>query len=279
MLLEALRHALIRCPPSLKTMGVLYDLLALESRYRRCHAAWEPHLQQARDGMLDLLGPQTGRGSIAVLGSGLLLDIPLDELCRRFDRVILVDLFHMPAVRRRCDRLPGVELVETDLTGVLAHWASVQSGPDLPVPVPVFPQADAVISANIVSQLSFRLAGHAFATGLWTPDALARWECALKQAHVDALSRHQGGPAILLTDHTRILCHADGGEELTRSPLLAGVTLPEFVHHHTWLWTIAPAPEESRRHDVVHQVCIGRVDAAPPPPVQDSGVAASVQTR
>ncbi|NKD55237.1 MULTISPECIES: hypothetical protein [unclassified Haematospirillum] len=279
MLLEALRHALIRCPPPLKAMGVLYDLLALESRYRRCRAAWEPHLQQARDGMLDLLGSPTGGGCVAVLGSGLLLDIPLDELCRRFDRVVLVDLFHMPAVRRRCASLPGVELVETDLTGVMAHWGAVQSGQELPVPVPVLPQADAVISANILSQLSFRLAGHAFATGLWTPDALSRWECALKQAHVDALSRHQGGPAILLTDHTRILRSVVSGEDLTRSPLLSGVILPEAVCQRTWAWTIAPAPEESRRHDVVHQVCIGRVDAAPPPPVQDSGVAASVQTR
>lgn len=279
MLLEALRHALIRCPPPLKAMGVLYDLVALESRYRRCRAAWEPHLGQARQGMLDLLGPQTGRGSVAVLGSGLLLDIPLDELCRRFDRVILVDLFHMPSVRRRCARLPGVELVDTDITGVLVDWSAVQSGQVLPVPVPVFPQADAVISANILSQLSFRLSGRAFATGLWIPDALARWECALKQAHVDALSRHKGGPAVLLTDHTRILCSSGSREEQTRSPLLSGVTLPESMNHRTWLWDIAPSPEENHHRDVVHQVCIGRVDTATPDVVEAAGPAIPVQTR
>ena len=48
-------------------------------------------------------------GSIAVLGSGWLLDVPLDHLCSGLEQVYLVDINHPPQIRKKAERLDNVD--------------------------------------------------------------------------------------------------------------------------------------------------------------------------
>jgi hypothetical protein len=99
-------------------MGYIKELIAIEARHRRCRAAWAPHLENCKKLILDAAGG-IPHGQVTVLGSGLLLEVPVEELAVKFEDVALVDIFHMPAVERRVRRLSNVRLVTTDLTGVV----------------------------------------------------------------------------------------------------------------------------------------------------------------
>lgn len=255
MIVEALRHLLIRCPPELKRLGVLYDLIALEARAKRLGPAWASHRTAAAEALADFALAAPRKETCIVAGSGLLLEVPLEALAGAFRRVVLVDLFHMPAVRRRAARLPTVTLLAHDVTGVMAALG----GRTLPAPAASLPgaaEADVVISANMTSQLALTPLAVQQATGRYTPDALAQWEKALIADHL-ALLAGMPGRAVLLTDVVRQTREAGGGAVLDDDDLLRGVALPDLDGRREWWWDIAPAPEEHRRSDVRHRVVAG----------------------
>lgn len=265
MFVEALRHAFIRCPRHLKDLGVLYDLIALQARSRRLRQAWHSHIQKTHDAIASLVlpvsqdTPLTSRRSCAVLGSGLLLEVPIEALSARYTQVFCVDLFHMPEVHRRCASLANVALIEADLTGCLAHLPDLARDHkiDLPVPEPWMPDADVIISVNVLSQLSFRLLRWASQFDTWRTDRLVTWEHALQTAHVTALVQHPD--AVLITDYQRIVRDPRTGVDQLCIKLLGEGILPPSILGRTWEWSFAPAPEEHRHLDVVHMMCAGRI--------------------
>lgn len=262
MIVEALRHLLIRCPPELKRLGVLYDLIALEARAKRLSTAWASHRTAAAAALADLALAAPQKDTCIVAGSGLLLEVPLEALAGAFRRVVLVDLFHMPAVRRRAARLSNVALLAHDVTGVLAALG----GDDLPAPAASLAgaaEADVVISANLTSQLALTPLAVQQATGRFTPDALAQWEKALIADHL-ALLAGLPGRVVLLTDVERQTRERGGGAVVDAEDLLRGVPLPGLDGRREWWWDIAPAPEEHRRRDVRHRVVAGVVRPVTP---------------
>lgn len=117
MLGEFIQHALMAQPKWVRRMGYGREMVALEARHGRCREAWRPHLDASRRliGRAAASAPRTGRA--VVLGSGPLLDIPLEDLAARFDRVELVDIVHPRSTRRRVRKLANVDLVEADVSG------------------------------------------------------------------------------------------------------------------------------------------------------------------
>lgn len=262
MLVEWVKHTLIRCPPALKQAGVLYDLIALESRARRLRRVWQPHHETCRRLIEGWAAQTPGRDCAVVLGSGLLLEIPLDALAQRFRRVVLVDLFHMPSVQRVVRRFPGVELCACDLTGVLDGLEDAAESGHLPEPQAVFPAAaaaDLVISANCLSQLSLRPAVVAWHGGVLVPDQIRRWERALVAAHLAALQALPGVVG-LICDTARIGTDDRSGTVQERYDLLHGVSLPPWAAEpEQWSWQVAPAPEDHRQISYHHTMTGGLV--------------------
>lgn len=260
MLAEWIRHALIRCPPALKEAGVLYDLIALESRARRLRHVWKPHQERCRALVREWVEQTPGRDRVVVLGSGLLLETPVVWLAEQYRQVVLVDLFHMPGVRRQARSWPNVTLTAMDLTGCLEGLGDVAQGGSLPVPaatLPVAEGADLIISANCLSQLSLRPAVVAWHGGALIPDLIRAWEAAIVRSHVQALSE-QAGAVGLICDRFRIGTDRDTGQVRERYDLLHGADLPPFAGPVAeWDWLVAPAPEEQRRVSYHHTMIGG----------------------
>lgn len=262
MLVEWLKHTLIRCPSALKDAGVLYDLIALESRARRLRAVWQPHHQICRQLISEWAEQTPGQDRAVILGSGLLLEIPLEVLIRRFREVVLVDLFHMPSVQRRVRAIPGVTLVAADLTGSLEALATSAATGVLPDPQAIFPQAegaDLVVSANCLSQLSLRPAVLAWHGGALVPDQIRQWEAQVVSAHLSALQALPGTVG-LICDTARIGTDGRSGSVQERYDLLHGLTLPAFRAGEgagcQWDWQVAPTPED-HRHIRYHHTMVG----------------------
>jgi hypothetical protein len=220
----------------------------LWSRARRCSRDWAEHEQKSRTAMLAATEGMRQTRTAVVLGSGLLRDVPIAELAKRFDTVVLVDLVHIAPVRLRlkAKAYRNVRLIERDLSG----YDELASGQD-PEPLAFLrsvPYLDLVISANLLSQIGRgvkrRLSTEA---GLGMPeDTAAR----LIAAHIDGL---QALPcrSCLVTDISYAVIDRNG---VTReeADLLCGVEAPDAKA--SWTWPVAPIGEESRDYQIVHKV-------------------------
>ena len=80
MLAEWFRHLSTPCDPKLKRMGYLKELISIDARHKRCFEAWAPHLEHCKKKIILEAAEGIPRRRVTVLGSGLLLDIPLEPL-------------------------------------------------------------------------------------------------------------------------------------------------------------------------------------------------------
>ncbi len=254
MLIEWLRHLTMPCPAPLKAMGYLKELIAMEARHRRCVDAWAPHLRECHD-LIEKACQGIGHRKVSVLGSGLLLDIPLAMLAETFEEVVLVDIVHMPSTEQRVQRFPNARLVSTDVAGIAeAAWRHVNQGNTGALPSPKadtgpYADSDLVISANLLTQLPLMPIGliQDKATGYSDGDiqAFARH---IVDNHLEFLIALPGR-VCLLTETERVIFGGPGGNDVIEEidPLF-GVTIPSSGRK--WIWDIAPRPEINRHIDL-----------------------------
>lgn len=246
MIAEWLQHLLTPCPRHLKRMGYLKELIAIRARHDRCQEAWAPHLEACQAAIGEAMRVCPGRGKVAVLGSGLLLDVSLAELAGAFDEVVLVDLVHLPAVKRAVRSYPNVRLVAADVTGCVE--AVYRGALPMPEGAPL-PEGDAdlVISLNILTQLPLRPA--TWAARWHPPEAVAAFSRSLIADHLARL-RSCPGAVCLIAESDRMVCDGEVMRESEDS--LHGVALP--VALQDWAWDIAPRPEADPDYDLRFRV-------------------------
>ena len=180
--------------------------------------------------------PRTG--TAIILGSGLLLDVPLKELAERFDRVLLVDVVHLRPVRKAVRRYRNVKLIEADVTGVIEP---LYRGSDLPQPSfdPSHHEAVFTVSLNLLSQLSLLPAQFAKRRGLISDDNTSFAKTIT--AHHLVFLRGLKGKVCLITETERLV------NGVSNNDPLYGISLPQ--PDKTWHWNIAPHPEAAPNDD------------------------------
>jgi len=248
MLAELVEYLLTPCPAPARKLGYLTEAVAIRARHRRCRAAWQSHLEHSRAAILEAATACQCKQSALVLGSGALLDVPVEQLSRMFERVVLADVVHPLSARWCVRRLVNVSLLTLDVTGTLAALAN---GTDIPDCAPLDlgdliqrEAPDLIVSANILSQLPLLPLRRLEAAGLHSPRELEAFASRLMEEHVGLL-QYSPGTGCLITD---IRWHGTSG---IVNPL-RGVELPQPVR--TWTWNVAPRPEISPDCDVLHEV-------------------------
>lgn len=143
--------------------------------------------------MLNAVSQCKKKNLVVILGSGILSDIPLEDLSAEFDQVELVDVIHLNATRKAVKAFANVGLKTRDITGIAEDlYIHVQTGGMGPIAAPsaTFPLlegADLVISANVFSQLPLCLLETA-RNGLgWKSANLVDFARGILQAHLTAL--------------------------------------------------------------------------------------------
>ncbi|MBB6253869.1 hypothetical protein [Nitrospirillum iridis] len=257
MLWEWITSALTACPPAARRLGHHREPAAIRARARRQRAAWAPHLANSRRLVMDMAERFGRGGTLLVLGSGPLLDLPLRALLPRFGRIVLADIAHDPGVRWQAWRHPKLALDLVDLTGLTA---------DIVAGRPLIPHCDAyvghaapdlVLSLNVLSQLPLTARDRAATqAGSEVADALA---ASVVRAHLDHLAR-LAAPCLMLVDVERRWIRSDGGLPKREDPLF-GQTLPG-QRLATWPWTVAP-PGEIRR-DIAFETTVAAHLMLPP---------------
>ena len=205
---------------------------------------------------MDLVPPAA---HAVIVGSGLLLDVPLEDLADRFERVYLVDIFHMPQVRRAVRRYFNVKLLTGDVTGIFGMLTENKApGPRTPPPPPRIPHladADFIVSCNCLTQLAGPFNDMFRKTRGFADKDCDMLSAQVMEAHIAAIAQHATGVGVLITDTERF---AMQGDKVVSAPdLLKTVRLPPAPRsqfNEEWDWLIAPAPEEHPSQDMVHVV-------------------------
>lgn len=262
MLREAYTWLATRCAPATRRLGYLQAAIGLESRAARCRTAWLPHLENCRAAIRQSMQSASGHRHAIVFGSGLTLEYPLDELAARFRNVTLVDIVHLPVARRAARRFPNVELVELDLTGCVEflHRQGETAPSDaifaaIAANAPTasrFPDADWVVSCNLLSQLPLLPIAWLQRRRPDCDDAmLERWGRTLMARHLEFLGGFDA-QRCLIADATQTLRSAQGIVVEH-----ANYATPLDMERHAyaaWDWAVAPAGELADGMTAVHRV-------------------------
>jgi hypothetical protein len=249
VILELLEYLTTDCPADARRLGYLKEAIAIKARYRRHCEAWGPHLARSRALVGGAAERCPERRTALVLGSGLLLDIPLGALSAAFERVLLADMVHLRQARRVAARYANVSLVAADLTGLAAAFPGGIEASAAPSLFRDDDTVDLVVSANLLAQLPLPFAARMRRSGAGG-DAVRGFCRSVVEAHL-AYLRGFKAKVCLLTEVSREIVGRDGGVHRIEDALF-GVSLPR--EDAAWSWDLAPPGEVSRAYGIRNRV-------------------------
>lgn len=259
MIAELFRYWTTFAPERVRKFGYLKRLIALEFRAKRCEIAWADHRENCKRIIIKAADLCEKQDICVIIGSGLLLEVPLSELSSRFRVIYLADMFHMPQVVAQARKHFNVKLLSGDVTGVFqAIKDRKPPGGNNPIPPPRIPHlkdADLVVSCNCLTQLAGPFTEYFEKERGFTEHDSDKVAAALMERHAKAIAEEVAGVGVIITDVERYVMA--GSTVVTRTDLLKGIELPvplKPIHNEEWSWLIAPAGEDDPNRDIEHQV-------------------------
>lgn len=226
----------------LKKMGFLKDQKGILNRYFRETLGWQDHLDKCREFILQELNSRKTE-QIWVLGSGWLLDFPLDEALDLCGEIFLIDVSHPAQIKLKAGKNPKINLLKADLTGSLITdvFNLVQASgrksikPDLTQfnfnPEFELPSDCMVISLNVMNQLDILLVDYLKKFWDFQEEEILDFRKKIQEAHINLIKRND---AILITDYIERQIGIKG--ELTTENKLIYANLPVPLRKQQWTW-------------------------------------------
>jgi hypothetical protein len=245
MISQAIEYFATPCSRHLRGMGYLRELMAIRGRAWRCWNAWQPHLEKSKSIIRAAIEQCSQRRKAVILGSGMLYDVPVDELSAAFPEVLLVDIVHplrnwLPSLRHK-----SLRRVTADVTGTAEEVYRIAKlpGTTLPRTEPNLflddPEVDLVVSLNLLSQLPVIPTTYLEQLGVHPPEDIHAFARHLIASHLGYLQRF-ACTVTLMTDVEKLTLNR-AGMVVSKSSMLRGVEFP--VDGETWIWKLAPRPE------------------------------------
>jgi hypothetical protein len=226
----------------LKKMGYYKDQKGILNRYMREAENWDTHLQKSRDFILDAAyGKQ--KNHAVILGSGWLLDIPLEELSNQFKKITLIDIIHPSQIKKKIEKYANVGLIEADLTGGMVYsiYEAVQvfkKKNEIPLIQPhkqdilnFDTKPDFYISANILTQLGGLIKEYLQKQKGFPEKEINELEKTIQENHISMM---QQGKSCIVTEFEEEIY--DEKDNLIGANPLLKVNLPEGKKEISWKW-------------------------------------------
>ncbi len=226
----------------LRRMHYISDQSGICNRYNREMENWISHLEKTKQYIISYLSDHHFH-TLTVLGSGWLLDLPLEFLCQKMQKTLLYDVFHPPQIRQKLKKYSCFELFTADITGGLI--ASVYEAvclyekrkrkteiDDLEFagfkPVE---ETDCYISLNILNQLDMLIIDYLAEKQIYAQEELQILRTRIQQNHLKALPKNK---SCLITDFEELIYGREAVPVTTKN--LLHTTLPEGKNIQTWEW-------------------------------------------
>lgn len=224
----------------LRDMGFVFDQQGIFNRYAREKAGWDTHLHNCKRCIADAVAEHKAQ-SVAILGSGWLLDVPINELSEMCGKVYLIDLVHPGIIKHKVAKLKNVKLLEADVTGGVVEeiYKSVNDGTfrselfsERPsVLFSAGPDVDMVVSLNILNQLDILICDFLMARTRIADEQLLGLRRFIQQSHIDSITQ---SAFCLITDFREksvdMASHASSTKELVKVPF------PTANNSREWVW-------------------------------------------
>ncbi len=220
----------------IRKAGYLKDQNGIIRRYHREPNNWNIHIEKCKE-FITKITYKTQGGKLAILGSGWLLDIPINFLEKKFDEIWLIDINHPIQVKRKYEKHKNIHFIETDLTNGLVEKAvnlksykefvAVMNGN---TPMEFGTDFNLVISINILNQLDILLCDFLQKKFKLSNELLIEVRKKVQQDHINLLKRHN---ACLITDCKELLLDEDNVIEVRN---LLYCDLPKATNFEQWIW-------------------------------------------
>src|SRR6056297_2074489 len=210
-----------------RKMNFISDQEGIINRYLREQSNWEGHLQNTKKFILNSYSDQNIK-NLAILGSGWLLDLPLEELSKKYNKILLVDVHHPPQIIKKTESYKNISLFETDLSGggIKFCWDLRKAKEehfskfileDFKPQKPEFPfKPDAFVSLNLLNQLDILLVDFLKKRNVRIVDTeIKKFRKIIQQFHLDWITKK---PGCLITDVKEI--NQDDDQEKTEQKLV-----------------------------------------------------------
>jgi len=237
----------------LRRMKYLSDQKGILNRFLAEAGHWDQHLEKTRKFILGCLGEKSYR-SVAVLGSGWLLDVPLDQMSEQCGEVLLYDVVHPPQILKKLSRYGNVSAIPADITGgairgawdLAGQYRKTGRGSILDIACQaVLPGSgpDYVISLNILNQLDILLVDYLkMHIDIPVEDEL-EFRKRIQSQHLSLL---EPGLSCLVTDvEERVM---DKNDRQVSSKILVYCDLQEGRKAESWTWDFDTRGAYNPRH-------------------------------
>jgi len=211
-----------------RNMGYFDDQSGIIRRFQRESDHWDTHLKNTRQLVMETM-QRKNRKSAAVLGSGWLLDVPVEEMSRYFEKLYLYDIRHPAAIKKQVHPLENVELRVCDISGFarpVYQYAKQYCNCKNRMPISIIqPQTtlnlssfDFVFSCNILNQLDILLIDYLSQFFKLSHEETIIFRSNVQQHHIDMLPRNRS-------------CMVADYEEITFTTYGREITRKTSVHH------------------------------------------------
>lgn len=243
MIIEYLKYLTNPASTAAKALGQLQEIIAMEARYKRSKKQWEPHLKNSRAIIQAAASKIDQNSEIVILGSGLLLDVPIDYLSKQCSKLYLVDVVHLKKVKRLIRKYDNIILVEHDVTGLADEMLNSTVDNPLLKPKPSLPclteNTRLVVSANMLSQIHLAPIYYADKKFNWSEKKLETLAREIMLSHVNFLE-NLPCQTCLIADNKRLYKNQHQ-VIISAENILFDIELPK--PDKTWYWEIAPQGE------------------------------------
>lgn len=222
--------------------GYPKDQQGVIHRYLREIENWRSHLENSQRYIVQFCREIPPVSSIAILGSGWLLDIPLEFLLKNFETIYLIDICHPTQVKHKMRSYPRIQLIEKELTGYIHQLPSLVSRKDFQVEMlnelsnnGFDPFADirpgAIVSLNLLTQLDGILNDYMNEHHRGIEEAMIPFRKKIQEEHIRMISPY---PSCIISD-TEEIYTTPKGEIMSRRPTLFA-EWPKNRYSRGWNW-------------------------------------------
>jgi len=220
-------------------MAFLSGQSGIMRRMLREEGGWQSHLIKSSEYIQAAVKDKQPK-SIRILGSGWLLDVPMQFLIERCERIILTDIIHPNQIINKYSKYKNVEFEALDITGGIVDLIYNQRKKDfegnefihkISTIKPSIFSEDMIISVNLLSQLSIILTDYLAKKVKLTDNQILEITEEIQKKHIEMLPVQK---SVLIFDYEEEYHDEDG--KLIGSKPTVYTTIPEGIEKRGWNW-------------------------------------------
>lgn len=222
--------------------GYISDQKGILSRYNREKKNWDEHLNNCKKYIITYCNSINTK-NIAILGSGWLLDVPLEFLSKKFNTVYLIDVNHPSNTNKIKKLYPNVEFVTDDISGGSVEFANncvnIYKKSKIKIDIKDFEKKiynpsinnTAFISLNILNQLDILLIDYLNEFNIYNEDEIIQLRKIIQNNHINFLTHNK---SCLISDIEEYIINTD--ETIEKTNILIFSKIPNGNNYQEWIW-------------------------------------------